>query len=101
MVSYGQKNDLVFDSSYSDQIRYIFLKHISLTGQIKHVHQQRCLSPAYLNPSSLEYSLSRKQDGYWHMSSLTQRFFCLLRTVIPGKEVCSFLSRDFKLQWFI
>lgn len=82
MVSYGQKNYPVFDSSYSDQIRYVFLKHVSLTGQIKHLHQQHCLRTAYLNPFSLEYSLSREQDGYWHASSLTQRFFCLLRACL-------------------
>lgn len=108
MVSYGQKNYLFFDPSYSDQIQYVFLKHISRTGQIKLLHQQCCLSPAYLNPFSLEYSLSRNQDGSWHASSLTQRFFCLLRacllvifTVILGKEVCNLLSRGFKSQWFI
>lgn len=82
MVSYGQKNYLVFDSSYSDQIQYVFLRHVSLTGQIKPLHQQHCLNPAYLSPFSLEYSLSRKQDGYWQALSLTQGLWHLLRACL-------------------
>lgn len=90
------------------RLRLHFLQYNSLTGQIKHLHQEHCSSPADLYPFSLEYSLSRKQVGYWHASTLTQGLCHLFKSMFTctftfglSKRVFSWLYRGFILLWFI